>query len=191
MNQTENDKKVKYYLNIKKLPNYFFDVSKTVLFVFSIISIIFIFVIRDANVVGSSMVDTLHNNDKVILYNFMYTPKDNDIIVINAEDQIEKRIIKRVIATEGQTLNINYEKGEVSVDGIVLAENYVSSYTKKPNNEWSIPYVIPEGYVFVMGDNRNISLDSRDSEIGLIPVDEVIGKAIFIVYPFDRISYLY
>ena len=183
--------KRKYFLNNDKIINYIYDIVKTILFMFSIICIIFTFIFRDANVVGNSMVDTLHNNDKVILTNFMYMPKPGDIVVINAENQIEKDIIKRVIATEGQTLSIDYNTGEVLVDGVIIDEPYISSYTIKPNNEYDIPYVIPEGYIFVMGDNRNVSLDSRDSEIGLIPVSDVIGKAQFIFFPVNRISYLY
>ncbi len=183
--------KRKYFLNNDKIINYIYDIVKTILFMFSIICIIFTFIFRDANVVGNSMVDTLHNNDKVILTNFMYMPEPGDIVVINAENQIEKDIIKRVIATEGQTLRIDYNTGEVLVDGVIIDEPYISSYTIKPNNEYDIPYVIPEGYIFVMGDNRNVSLDSRDSEIGLIPVSDVIGKAQFIFFPVNRISYLY
>lgn len=183
--------KRKYFLNNDKIINYIYDIVKTILFMFSIICIIFTFIFRDANVVGNSMVDTLHNNDKIILTNFMYIPEPGDIVVINAENQIEKDIIKRVIATEGQTLRIDYNTGEVLVDGVIIDEPYISSYTIKPNNEYDIPYVIPEGYIFVMGDNRNVSLDSRDSEIGLIPVSDVIGKAQFIFFPVNRISYLY
>ena len=183
--------KRKYFLNNDKIINYIYDIVKTILFMFSIICIIFTFIFRDANVVGNSMVNTLHNNDKIILTNFMYIPEPGDIVVINAENQIEKDIIKRVIATEGQTLRIDYNTGEVLVDGVIIDEPYISSYTIKPNNEYDIPYVIPEGYIFVMGDNRNVSLDSRDSEIGLIPVSDVIGKAQFIFFPVNRISYLY
>ena len=183
--------KRKYFLNNDKIINYIYDIVKTILFMFSIICIIFTFIFRDANVVGNSMVNTLHNNDKIILTNFMYIPEPGDIVVINAENQIEKDIIKRVIATEGQTLRIDYNTGEVLVDGVIIDEPYISSYTIKPNNEYDIPYVIPEGYIFVMGDNRNVSLDSRDSKIGLIPVSDVIGKAQFIFFPVNRISYLY
>ncbi len=189
--KSDRNKKISYVINNKKYIEYIYDFTKTIIFVFAIITILFTFVIRDANVVGSSMSDTLHNDDKVLLTNFMYEPKTGDIVVINTENLAEKRIIKRVIATAGQTLTINYSTGEVCVDGIILDENYISSFTKKPTNDFSIPYVIPEGYIFVMGDNRNVSLDSRDAELGLISVDEVIGKAQFIFFPLDRVTYLY
>nr|WP_303942590.1 signal peptidase I [Ruminococcus bromii] len=168
-----------------------FDLTRTIIFVFAFMSVIFTFIIRDANVVGNSMLDTLHSDDKILMTNFMYKPKCGDIVAINAENQIEKRIIKRVIATEGQTLVVDYSKSAVYVDGIQIDEPYVSSITREPSNPLQIPYVIPEGYIFVMGDNRIISLDSRDKSIGLVSVNDVIGKAQFIVYPFDRFTYLY
>lgn len=117
--------------------------------------------------------------------------KCGDVVAINAENQIEKRIIKRVIAVEGQTLVVDYSKNAVYVDGIKIDEPYVSSLTREPSNPLQIPYVIPEGYIFVMGDNRIISLDSRDKSIGLVSVDDVIGKAQFIFFPLDRFKYLY
>lgn len=191
MPKKSNKSKIKLELNNKKVTEYMFDLSRTIIFVFVFMSIIFTFVIRDANVVGNSMLDTLHSDDKILMTNFMYKPKCGDIVAINAENQIEKRIIKRVIATEGQTLVVDYNKNAVYVDGIQIDEPYVSSITGEPSNPSQIPYVIPEGYIFVMGDNRVISLDSRDKSIGLISVDDVIGKAQFIVYPFDRFTYLY
>lgn len=183
--------KIKFKVNDKKVTDYMFDLTRTIIFVLAFMSVIFTFIIRDANVVGNSMLDTLHSDDKILMTNFMYKPKCGDIVAINAENQIEKRIIKRVIATEGQTLVVDYSKNAVYVDGIQIDEPYVSSITREPSNPLQIPYVIPEGYIFVMGDNRIISLDSRDKSIGLVSVNDVIGKAQFIVYPFDRFTYLY
>lgn len=183
--------KIKFKVNDKKVTDYMFDLTRTIIFVFAFMSVIFTFIIRDANVVGNSMLDTLHSDDKILMTNFMYKPKCGDIVAINAENQIEKRIIKRVIATDGQTLVVDYSKNAVYVDGIQIDEPYVSSITREPSNPLQIPYVIPEGYIFVMGDNRIISLDSRDKSIGLVSVNDVIGKAQFIVYPFDRFTYLY
>lgn len=191
MPKKSKQQKIKFKVNDKKITDYMFDLTRTIIFVFAFMSVIFTFIIRDANVVGNSMLDTLHSDDKILMTNFMYKPKCGDIVAINAENQIEKRIIKRVIATEGQTLVVDYSKNAVYVDGIQIDEPYVSSITREPSNPLQIPYVIPEGYIFVMGDNRIISLDSRDKSIGLVSVDDVIGKAQFIVYPFDRFTYLY
>ena len=183
----QKPKKNKIKINDKKITNYMFDFTRTIIFAFAIISVAFTFIIRDANVVGNSMLDTLHSDDKIFITNFMYEPKCGDIV----ENQIEKRIIKRVIAVEGQTLVVDYSKNAVYVDGIKIDEPYVSSLTREPSNPLQIPYVIPEGYIFVMGDNRIISLDSRDKSIGLVSVDDVIGKAQFIFFPLDRFKYLY
>lgn len=191
MPKKSKQQKIKFKVNDKKVTDYMFDLTRTIIFVFAFMSVIFTFIIRDANVVGNSMLDTLHSDDKILMTNFMYKPKCGDIVAINAENQIEKRIIKRVIATEGQTLVVDYSKNAVYVDGIQIDESYVSSITREPSNPLQIPYVIPEGYIFVMGDNRIISLDSRDKSIGLVSVNDVIGKAQFIVYPFDRFTYLY
>lgn len=191
MSEESESNKLKFKLNTKKPVEYIFELTRTVVFVFAVISVLFTFVIRDANVVGNSMYTTLHNNDKILITNFLYEPKCGDIVAINAENQIEKRIVKRVIAVEGQTLVIDYEKGFVYIDGIKIDEPYISSQTSEPANSMQIPYVVPDGYIFVMGDNRTISLDSRNKSIGLIPKDEVIGKAQFIVFPFDRFTYLY
>lgn len=191
MPKKSKQQKIKFKVNDKKVTDYMFDLTRTIIFVFAFMSVIFTFIIRDANVVGNSMLDTLHSDNKILMTNFMYKPKCGDIVAINAENQIEKRIIKRVIATEGQTLVVDYSKNAVYVDGIQIDEPYVSSITREPSNPLQIPYVIPEGYIFVMGDNRIISLDSRDKSIGLVSVNDVIGKAQFIVYPFDRFTYLY
>ena len=183
--------KEKFLVNTKKLPLYVFDIFSTVIALFAVVSVIFTFFIRDVNIEGPSMNNTLLNGDKVVLTNFNYTPKSGDVVAINAEDKIGKIIIKRVIATEGQTLKIDYESGQVIVDGVILNEKYISSPTTKSSNFWDIPSVIPDGYVFVLGDNRSISLDSRSSEVQLISKDKIIGKAQFIIFPFNRISYIY
>lgn len=191
MPRKPKQQRVQFRINNKKVTDYMFDFTRTIVFVFAIMSVMFTFVIRDANVVGNSMLDTLHSDDKILITNFMYEPKCGDIVAINAENQIEKRIIKRVIAVGGQTLVVDYAKNAVYVDGIKIDEPYVSSLTREPSNPLQIPYVVPDGYIFVMGDNRIISLDSRDKSIGLVSVDDVIGKAQFIVFPLDRFKYLY
>ncbi|MEE1319183.1 MAG: signal peptidase I [Ruminococcus sp.] len=183
--------KTQFQYNKNKFANVAFDFIKTIIFVFSIVSILFTHFVRDANVVGSSMAQTLLNGDKVLLTNFNYEPKPGDIIAANAENLPEKRIIKRVIATEGQSLEIDYDTGKVYVDGVLLDEDYTSTITRKSSNEYKFPYVIPDNCIFVMGDNRSVSLDSRDAKLGLISEDDVIGKAQFIFYPFDRFTYLY
>lgn len=156
-----------------------------------VVLLLLTFVFRQVTVNGRSMTDTLQDGDRLIVSNFMYTPKNNDIIVISHGNNYSEPIIKRVIATEGQSLSINYETGEVVVDGVLLDEPYIKGTTKQLRNPLDIPTVIPEGYVFVMGDNREGSLDSRSTEIGLIPVENIIGKAEVRIYPFDSIGSVY
>ena len=134
------------------------------------------FVFRAVNVSGESMMNTLHNDDKVVIMRWKYTPQNGDVVVIKHGQNFGSPIIKRIIALGGQRLSIDFKKGTVRVNGKLL------------NGDAEIPMIVPEGYAFVMGDNRNNSTDSRFEEVGLIPYDDIIGKASFIIYPFDRIG---
>lgn len=192
MKSAINDKnKVQIKMNNNKLAVFLFDIFKSVIFLFALISIIFTFFIKDVNIDGDSMKNTLLDGDKVVLTNFLYSPQVGDIVAIDAEEQIKKIIIKRVIAVEGQTIKIDYDNNKVIVDGVAIDEEYISTPTTMPIIGWDIPEKIPEGYIFVMGDNRSISLDSRSGTLQLIPKSMVLGKAQFVLYPFDHIKYLY
>lgn len=162
--------------------------------------IIFTFAFRVATIVGASMENTLIENEKVIITNWFYTPKAGDIVVVsrNAQNDADVTddngpIIKRVIAVEGQTVDIDFAKGVVYVDGIALDE----PYTKTPTNmhyDVKFPVRVPEGHVFCLGDNRNESMDSRDSRIGnggMIDQRYILGKAVFRVLPFDKFGGIY
>ena len=139
------------------------------------------FCFRLIDVDGISMEPTLINTDKVIISNLFYTPNDGDVIVISHGEKHDEPLIKRVIATEGQTLAIDFENNKVYVDGQLVDEPYIQGDTIKGDKD--IPEVIPEGKVFVMGDNRPRSLDSRYAEVGLIDETSIIGKAQFVVVP--------
>lgn len=152
----------------------------------AIIGLIMTFFFRTVTVSGTSMTDTLQNNDKLILSTFNYNPQYGDIVVVSHANSYSEPLIKRIIATEGQSLKINYSTGEVAVDGVILDEEYIKGTTIRLRNPMNIPEIIPEGYVFVMGDNREGSLDSRSNEIGLIPVENIIGKAVFRFYPLEK-----
>lgn len=162
-------------------------------FIIGVIFVVFLmtFVFRQVTVDGTSMTDTLQDGDKLIISNFMYKPQYGDIVVISHGENYGEPIIKRVIATEGQALSIDYETGTVSVDGVILDEDYIKGMTVELKRPTEIPDRIPKGYVFVMGDNRQGSLDSRSTDIGLIPVENIIGKAEFRYYPFDSIGSVY
>ena len=167
--------------------------------VFAVVVFILTFVFRLVEVDGSSMNDTLANQDRVIVTNLFYTPSNNDIIVISSTENYNKPIIKRVIAKEGQTVRLDYENDKIFVDGIELTEPYIKGRTivNDERNENNLAqfedgsFVIPEGKLFVLGDNREVSLDSRSKTIGLVDVKNVIGKAQFVAFPFNHFGYLY
>lgn len=147
-----------------------------------------VFFLRPVTVVGNAMEDTLKENDTIILTNFLYEPQQGDVVVINAGSTGENTaIIARVIAVGGQSISIEEDKNRVLVDGKIIDEPYVKGDTDF-GIEWDVPATIPDGYVFVLGDNREASLDSRYEQVGLVHESDIIGKVQFLVYPFDRIS---
>lgn len=150
--------------------------------------IILVFIFRPVNVDGDSMLNTLHDRDKIVVMEWGYTPHGGDVVVIKRGQYLGAPLVKRVIATEGQTLSIDFSDGSVTVDGVLLDE---TSYIKERmwlREDGEIPSVIPEGYCFVMGDNRNDSMDSRSRTVGLIKNEDVLGKVSFIIFPFNRIG---
>ena len=156
-------------------------------FVFGLVGIllIFMFVFRIVVVSGPSMQQTLMNGDCVLLLsNTLYQkPEAGDIVVLSKQSYKNgEPIIKRVIATEGQVVDIDFSNGTVYVDGIALDEPYISTPTV--NSEGIIfPITVKEDCIFVMGDNRSNSSDSRSTEIGQIDCREIIGKALFLALP--------
>lgn len=162
------------------------DWINTMLGAFFVVIIIFTFVGRQVRVEGSSMVPTLHDTDRLVVSNF-YGDVTNGDIVVCVNDALEKRIVKRVIATEGQEVNIDFQKGLVYVDGKQLTEPYVNSLTNRDLGGFkSYPVTIPKDCYFVMGDNRNDSTDSRDSRVGFVNKKDIMGKAYFRIYPFKN-----
>jgi len=145
---------------------------------------IFVFIGRTIGVEGDSMRETLHWNDRVIMSDLFYTPKNGDIIVFRPQTDAfgGTPLVKRIIAMGGQTIDINFDTGDVTVDGKVLNEPYIFEPTHNRLN-FQGPLTIPDGYVFVMGDNRNHSSDSRDSRVGLVDTRDILGKVLFIAIP--------
>ena len=150
-----------------------------------VVVLVCVLLFRVVIVSGPSMKNTLVNGDWLILLNnaVFGEPRKGDIIVASKKSFNDgEPIVKRVIATEGQTVDIDFAAGVVYVDGEALDE----PYTLTPTNTYegiSFPIVVEEGCLFVMGDNRNSSKDSRSIEIGQIDCREVMGKAIFLVFP--------
>lgn len=187
-------------------------VESTLVTVFVVI-LIFTYLLHPVNVVGDSMNPTLINGDRVFMTTVYGKVKYGDIIIINndmayvfdesgnvvpKDTPLNECIIKRVIATEGQEINIDTSDSDpanwtVSVDGKVLDEPYLEdNAVTTPNNfEGKFPFTVPEGYCFVMGDNRNVSSDSRSSAVGLIKNDQIYGKAIFRYSPVSDMKFLF
>lgn len=147
--------------------------------------IVLLLVFRVVIVSGTSMFATLYDGDYLLLLsNTIYQePEQGDIIVVSKQSfENGSPIVKRVIATEGQTVDIDFNAGIVYVDGQALKEDYVNTLTNV-NGGMEFPLTVEENCVFAMGDNRNISRDSRYPEIGLIDEREILGKAIFLIIP--------
>ncbi len=184
----------------ESIKTFIFDWLEVLVHAIIAVVICFSFFFRIATIDGPSMENTLLNGERVIISNLFYEPKVGDIVVIsrNKENSVftmndsNTPIIKRIIATEGQTVDIDFERGVVYVDGIALDE----PYTKTPTNrKWDIefPVTVDEGCIFVLGDNRNDSLDSRDSRIGeygMIDTRYILGHAVYRIFPLDKIGKL-
>lgn len=149
----------------------------------SVITILFImiFLFQSYKVDGSSMEPTLFHNQRLLVDKITYRfrlPRTGEIIVFKYPRDPEKKFIKRVIAVEGQDISIY--GGQVKVDGLVLEEDYINETTRE-GFEWA---TVPIDSIFVMGDNRNRSLDSRDTDnVGYVPLENIVGRAIVVYWP--------
>ena len=163
----------------------FFKDVKDVLVIVTVFMLVYVLFFRAVVVVGDSMYDTLASGDYLlVLNNLVYKdPKPGDIIVASKDSfRGGECIIKRVIATEGQKVDIDFATGKVYVDDQLIDEPYLQSPTTRPEGV-RFPLIVEEGCLFVMGDNRIESMDSRDPTIGQIDKREVLGKAIFLLWP--------
>jgi signal peptidase I len=154
---------------------------------------------RLTRVDGNSMNSTLENGELMVVWSLGYTPKQGDIVVLNKTTaeflggEGGEAIVKRVIATGGQTVDIDYDTGTVYVDGVALDEPYINEEMHLPTSDVMMQnthWEIPEGSIFVMGDNRNHSTDSRQSLLGSIDEDYVLGKVVLALWPAERIGLL-
>lgn len=146
---------------------------------------IFTFVIRMMGVDGHSMLNTLQHGDRLLVVNSMlyHDYKYGDIVILRKNGVFDDDpIVKRVIAVEGQTVDIDFTEGIVYVDGEALEEDYIREPTYTAEGT-EFPLTVPEGSIFVMGDNRNGSSDSRDYRLGTVDTRYVIGKAAFLLFP--------
>ena len=153
--------------------------------------VLFLFFVRVIDVKGTSMVPTLQNADKMLVSALFYKPKAGDIVVFKKDEyNPEKALVKRVIATEGQSINIDFENGVVYIDGEPIEEDYIAELTRN-KLDFIGPQTVPEGCVFVMGDHRNMSNDSRKREIGMVDSRLIVGKVYMIIFPVTSFGSVY
>lgn len=193
VNEDQNDSEET--TSVKK---FIFDWLEVLVHAIIVVVVCFSFFFRIATIDGTSMEDTLYDGERIIISNLFYEPEVGDIVVIsrNRENSVytmnesNTPIIKRVIALEGQMVDIDFEKGIVYVDGIALDEPYTKTPTNV-NHGVNFPVIVDEGCVFVLGDNRNDSLDSRSPQIGeygMIDTRYILGKALFRILPFNKMG---
>ena len=178
-------------LNIK---NEILDWIEALVFAVFVVVLLFTFFLRVIEVKGNSMCDTLDGKDRLIISHFRYTPKKNDVVIANSR-VLNEVIIKRIIGTGGDRVVVDYRSNTVTVNGEKIDENYKREIMfEKPDkfdsqyktSEGVYEYTVPENCVFLMGDNRNHSTDSR--EIGFVQNDDILGKALYRIYPFDELG---
>lgn len=188
----------------RRLFNDVMEILETMLVSVFVILMVFAYLLRPVTVDGRSMLPTLHNGDRLVMYRLFYQPKRGDIVVIsdyggNVLDAdgnvvpsgyaLNENLIKRVIAVAGQKLEVDASTGAVYVDDVLLDEPYINMPTTTDDLAFNYPITIPEGYIFVMGDNRNHSTDSRSPSVGLVRAEDVLGKAFFRYYAANDEDY--
>jgi len=148
-----------------------------------IIFLIFSFAFRAVGVIGNSMLPTLRDSDWLAVTSINFNIKRNDIVIITQPNDLNEPLVKRVIGLSGDVVDINFETHEVFINGQRLDEPFINSPTAV-SSDVEFPLTVPKGHLFVMGDNRNSSLDSRSSIVGFIDERYVLGVAKARLYPF-------
>lgn len=167
--------------------NNLFEWYDSMVFALAAIVLVFVFLFRVITVSGYSMEPTLLWGDRVAVQSMLYTPKRGDVVVMDGYINYGDPLVKRIIAVGGDTLDIDFSTGTVTLNGEQLDEPYISAPTTL-SYDVDFPVVVPEGYVFVMGDNRPNSLDSRSSEVGFIDERDILGKVLLRIFPFDHLG---
>ena len=170
-----------------------FDWLQCIVFALIFCILVFTFLARTVGVIGGSMENTLYEGERLVISKFMYTPKQGDIVVLRQDTFRSEPIVKRVIATEGQTVDIDFEECLVYVDGVALDEPYTKdygNYTYYDPQDFDGEVTVPEGCIFVMGDNRNGSTDSRTESIGFVDTRKILGQVVFRIGPLDRMGFV-
>lgn len=172
--ENENNKVGRAY---KLLDFDLYDFADSVIYAMIAITIIFVFIVRVFSVNGASMIPTLHDDDKIVVSSVIGKIEKGDVVVVGKTPTFSESLVKRVIATGGDTVYINFATGKVYVNDAELVEFYVNTPTER-QYDIAFPVTVPEGSIFLLGDNRNESLDSRSSLIGCVGEKNIIGKVL-------------
>lgn len=187
MNTKDAKKTDKEKTAYKKTVEYIYSILSMIFIIMTCFFILFTFFFRLVSVSGSSMMPNLKNGNKIIVSDFLYTPDYGDIIAIGRSTETEQSIIKRVIGLPGDEIDINFDTHIITVNGGVITEDYPVADAIAEPGDVDFPVTVPGNCVFVLGDNRNNSVDSRFQRVGFISLDEITGKALFKVWPFGPI----
>ena len=166
------------------------DWAEALVYALALLVVVCAFFVRLSGVQGTSMYPTLDNGDQLLLLSFGYNePERGDIVVLMADDFMDKPLVKRVIGIGGDVIDMD-PSGTVTVNGEALYEPYINDLNGQDMylGDIQFPLTVPDGQVFVMGDNRNGSSDSRKAEVGTIPYEKIVGKAVFRLFPFNRMG---
>lgn len=167
---------------------------ETIVMAVVLVAVAFTFVARVITVDGVSMEPTYYNGDRVLVTKLAGQARQGDVVIVVGA--LEEPIIKRVVATEGQTVDFDPELGEVTVDGQPLPgsvfgiEDGITFVPDLPGMVMEFPQTVPEGCVFVLGDNRDNSTDSRFVTVGMVDQRNILGKVVFSLYPFSKIGFV-
>lgn len=177
--QKSEEKEIEKKSVIEKLTDFnLYDFSDSVIYALIAIAVIFVLFLRVFSIEGVSMMPTLHDKDKVVVASVGSKYEKGDVVVIGKTSNFSESLVKRVIAVGGDKVYINFSTGKVYVNEIELVEYYVNSPTER-QYDIAFPITVPEGSVFLLGDNRNDSLDSRSSLIGCVDERSVVGRVLF------------
>ena len=171
-----------------------YDWLQMLTFVLVAVVLVFTFLGMVIGVSGTSMYPSLHHQDIMVIQRIGYTPSQGDVVVLRKDSFLEEAIVKRVIAVAGQEVEIDYGSNTVYVDGVALDEPYINQEDEDMMVERSgmvyREFTVPDGCIFVMGDNRNGSTDSRYAELGMVDTGYVLGRALCVAFPFSHIQSL-
>lgn len=166
----------------KKIASVVYEWLDALVFALLAVAILFVAFFKVYAVLGASMEPTLRTGNRVFAWCFLYEPAQGDIVILDEELVLGESIVKRVVAIEGQVVDIDEETGEITVDGIVFDEPVATSLSNL-NGNMHFPLRVPDGHVFVMGDNRGNSHDSRYTTIGFVDERSVMGNVLYVFGP--------